>query len=156
MEGCFCSFSLCISLHLSISVSVGHHGLWRSGCLSVLLSVHQTVWAAVCQRGTVWPILQSRRLVEIHTLRCLQVSYKVVSNSSVDIIMTSSYLLPLSFCVCRSFGRSHRVLSQQGQLWNRHLPSGADVGSQSAAAAASCSRAVRSGLLLSVHQHKHG
>lgn len=109
MEGCFCTFSLCISLHLYISVSVGHHGLWRSGCLSVLLSVHQTVWAAVRQCGTVWPVLQSRRLVEMHTLRCLQVSYKVLSNCGVDITLCHPLTFFLSLFVFAGRSADHIV-----------------------------------------------
>lgn len=58
------SFYLCVRLSwyktgLSLSISAGLDGLRRHRHLSVLLSVHQTVWSAVCQRGTVRPVLQS-------------------------------------------------------------------------------------------------
>lgn len=84
----------------------------------------------------------------------LQTSLNIQQLLSADVtpcpLLTSLWI----DSVCRSFGRSHRVLPQQGQLWDERLSSGADVCSQSAAAASS-SRAVRSGLLLPVYQHKH-
>lgn len=45
----------------SLSTSVGLNGLWRPGRLHVLLLVHPAVRPAVCQRGSVRPVLQSRR-----------------------------------------------------------------------------------------------
>lgn len=150
-------FPLCVFLHLSLLVldimDSGDPAVCLCCCLSIrlseLLSVNVGLFDQYFRVVGQW--IYTSVLAEF-----TQINTKLLPNADITLCypLTYSWTVSLSLCVCRSFGWSHRLLSQQGQLWDEPLPSGADVSSQSAAAASS-SRAVRSGLLLSVHKHKH-